>query len=671
MKNKRKYTALPLIVNLIISTLILTGYVLCAVFEIGDKKLLGIIFICSIVVVQIGAWLLYLFFSINLHSPSEPSSDIPMGNMTTMLVSKFDIPVIVLDEKEKIVWYNTKFANLVGTKSALYGRKFSDYTQASVADIDKSREKGELVLAFDKFFSIKNYTVSQDETKFIVSVWEDLTELYNANLYIENEESVVCYIVIDNIEELSKFVQEKYRSATAKVEELLKSWSDSVDGILREYERDKFVFVFSQKHLKGFVDSGFDILDKVRNIRETDITQPITISIGVSSDGISLSEKEKNALLALDTALQRGGDQAVIRNNGENTIFGGMIKTAQKNNKILARVFAEQLISKISCASNVIIMAHARPDFDAFASCVGISRLCYFCGVKCNIVTDLISGDVTKCIKFLSDLPEYSVEDIFINEDTALKLIEEDTLAVVCDVNALSQVQAPKILEKTKEIVVIDHHRKVMANPIEANMPYIQPSSSSASELVCEVLQHCIAQGDIPKQVATLLLTGIMLDTKQFTRNTGSRTFGAALYLRGEGADPALAQEFFNTTIDELKREAEFESSAIVYKGNMIIARNEDGLGDIHDRVAAAKAADKLLSIDGIEASFVVCTMDDTVHISARSTGTINVQLILEKLGGGGHFDAAATQIKGIKEADAHAKLRLAIDEYLLETKDK
>ena len=598
-----------------------------------------------------------------------------MGNMTLDLMIRLDLPVLILDGNDRVVWYNRAFTSRAGAKTVLYGKKFDNFSPVPLAEIisasvaddggDSLDTDGALVEAFGGYFAVKAYPTKSEETALTVTVWQDESELVACRRLIENEDTVVAYITIDNLEELLQYAQEKSRSAAAEVESILKDWADSVDGVFKEYERDRFIFLFASKYMRQFTDSKFDILDRVRRVRVGEGSLPVTVSIGISQLGDTLSDKERNAHAALDMALQRGGDQVVVRMQGDNLVYGGRSQSPQKRTKVRARVFAEQLAGMIASSGNVLIMGHLRPDFDAIGSCVGVARLCFYCGVRVNVVCDPDYSDFIKCRERLSSLDEYG-GGFFVDSAEAQDLLRSDTLLIICDVNNLRQFLSPDLARNAARIVVIDHHRK----PEEEQdylpeISYIEPAASSACELVAEILEHTLPDSTLSREEADIMLAGIMLDTKRFMRNTGSRTFGAALWLRQEGANPALAQELFSTELSDLVSEASFETNVIIYRGRIAIANGDAGKAGAAARTSAAKAADRLLTVEGVSASFVVCAIDDAVHISARSAGQINVQLILEKLGGGGHFDAAATQLRDVTVKQALEQLRIAIDEYL------
>ncbi len=590
-----------------------------------------------------------------------------LGNMTLDVLPKLYMPVIISDMNGKIIWFNKTFTTVSGSKSGYYGKNIDQICPNTIDDIINAEEseEGLSTVAFNQFYNVKAYPVKTSSNHYCITVWNNKNELNEAYKELKNENTLIAYIMIDNLDELLQHIQEKYREVSNEVATLLREWAESVDGILKEFQRDKFVFVFKERYLDDFINSKFSILDKIRDVRVGSGSLPVTISIGLSCVGNTLAEKEKEAQAALDMALQRGGDQAVIKTEHDMNIYGGRTQSVQKRTKVRSRVTANELISLMAESSNVLIMGHTNPDFDCFGSCIGMARMAIFCGTPVNIIVDTEDRNIAKCFDLLKDLPEYNY--MFIGKDEALDRINHDTLLCICDVNNQKQLEAPEVAENVERIVYVDHHRKTAEFKIKPQIAYIEPSASSASELVAEFLEQTLSAGMLPHEEASLLLAGIMLDTKQFSKNIGVRTFSAGYYLQNEGASPRKIQELFKSDLDDLKREAKFETNVKVYRDIFAITTNttkDIASSDPSDRVAAAKAADKLLSIDGILASFAICKIENTVHISARSTGKINVQMIIEKLGGGGHFDAAATQIKDVSVNEAFTQLKEAIDDY-------
>ncbi len=590
-----------------------------------------------------------------------------LGNMALDILPKLYMPVIISDMSGKIIWFNRAFANVSGSKSGYYGKNIDQLCQNSLDDIIQAEglEEGLETVAFNQFYRVKAYPVQTSNKSYCITVWNNHDELNSAYNELKNENTIISYIMIDNLDELLQHIQEKYREVSNNVATILNEWAESVGGILKEFQRDKFIFIFRQKHLEDIINSKFAILDKIRDVRVGSGSLPVTISIGIACSGATLADKEKDAQAALDMALQRGGDQAVIKNNNEMDFYGGRTQSVQKRTKVRSRVTANELVSHMAESGNILIMGHVNPDYDCFGACIGIARMAMFCGTRANIVIDIEDKNIAKCFEVLRDMPEY--KHMFVGPHEALDLINHDTLLCICDVNNQRQFAAPEVAESVERIVYIDHHRKTAEFKIKPLIAYIEPSASSTSELVAEFLEQTLSAGMLPHEEANLLLAGIMLDTKHFAKNTGVRTYSAGFYLQNEGATPQVVQNLFKSDLDDLRREAKFESNVKIYRNLFAITTNtlkESGLSDSADRIAAAKAADKLLTVDGVMASFAICKIENTVYISARSTGKINVQVIAEKLGGGGHFDQAATQLKDVTVNEALALLKEAIDEY-------
>ena len=360
-------------------------------------------------------------------------------------------------------------------------------------------------------------------------------------------------------------------------------------------------------------------------------------------------------------ALQRGGDQVAYKTDDSMEYYGGRTKSVYKRSNVRSRTFTSQLSAMIARADNVIIMGHRYGDFDSFGAAVGIARLCMICGVKSNIAVDLRDKNLEDSINLLSKTDMYS--QTFVDNAEALDLVGQDTLLVLVDHNTLERAQFQDVAKNVDNVVIIDHHRKIDVMPENVKLSYIEPSASSTCELVTEMLENALTSQSLLKEAADILLAGILLDTKQFTRNTGTRTFGAAQYLRGAGASPTNVYNLFKASADDLSKEARFHTSIITYHDNVAISAC-DGETDNSYRIIASKAADKMLTLRGIDAAFTLVRIGDQIHISGRSNGEINVQLILERLNGGGHFDVAGAQVVSDSLNAVLETLKASIDDY-------
>ena len=609
--------------------------------------------------------LLYFYKDIQTNDPSAILTP-ALGNVMVGAVRKLHSPVFIIDEaKERIIWHNKATSSLIESRSLqnkVTLRDLFDITDEAYTDL--SAMDGNIIRSGERTFRASITPIKTSSRQFSLFELTEITDIENLYAEIAAKNIIVSYIIVDNLNDMLQNQQQMYREASSKIQDILTGWAKENDGVIKEYDRNHYIFFFEESKLDGFIIRKFDILDKIRDVRIGEGSIPVTISMGVAKLKDALpSKKELAAQEALDMALQRGGDQVVVKSEESIEFYGGRSKTVQKRTKVRARVIANELIQRMSVASNVIVMAHKYPDFDAFGSSVGIARLAMFCGVPVNIVyTPSDSSDVKLCRNMLNT-DEY--RGVFVDPETALDIVKSDTLLILTDVNNMAMVEAPDVAEScAPNMIIIDHHRKTAEFDVQPLLTYIEPSASSACELVAEMLEQVLPPNQISANEANMLLSGILLDTKQFTKNTGTRTFSAALYLRDRGADPNEAQKFFKIDLDDFIREGKFRSNVVVYRGITAIALG-DGEGTPEDRVVAAKTADKLLSVEGVEASFALVKIGDTVHISARSTGTLNVQLILEELKGGGHFDSAGAQVEGTTVSGALKDLKAAIDHYI------
>lgn len=622
-------------------------------------------------------------------APDETDTPV-LRSITLEFISRIYMPVLICDDDGKIIWYNKACAGLFRSGELLYGRYIDQYCTAKLTDIAGAEETDGLPVAIlpqnaahpyfhnrttydeeaatlPRDYSVKSYEISSvsaaDGKNYHLLFWHDRRDLLTVEKKMEDSESVVGYILIDNLDEILQYVQEQYRLASAQVESILGKWISERGGLIREYERNKFLVVFEAHHLPALIADRFSIMDEIHTVRIGESSMPVTVSMGLAHIGGTLAEKEAAAHAALDLALQRGGDQVVYKTESGVEFYGGRTKSVQKRTKVRSRVFASELAALISNASNVLIMGHRFADHDSIGSCIGIFKFAEFCGVSANIVVNEADPNIAVCLDAFADNDDYA--GVFVGQAAAQDLVSSETLLIICDVSNPYNFEAPDLYECAQKTVIIDHHRKTGDFKYKPALTYIEPSASSASELVAEMLEQSLPLGALPKEEADLLLAGILLDTNQFTRNTGVRTFSAALYLRSEGASPADAKMLFHTSLDDFMREAKFESNVIIYRDIIAIAiRDSEGTtGD--DRIAAAKAADRLLTVSGVMASFTLVRVGETVHISARSQGNLNVQLILERMRGGGHYDVAGAQVKGLPMQEVLEQLKAAIDAYL------
>jgi len=567
-------------------------------------------------------------------------------------------PVIAVDIHGVILWYNDSMRAIMNAEDTMVGRNIEEVFST---EFDSDLFSGMTATVNDKLYKVEGFKVSEAGEGLYLAMLTDITALSEAEKKYSDERVAVAYIAIDNIEDVFQYVHEQSREAVSEVENKLKNWASSVNGVIKSYDSDKYIMFFDSMYLDECINDRFAILDTIRDTRVGDSVS-LTVSIGVSRVKGSLADREQAARDAIDMALQRGGDQAVYKTETTTEYFGGRTKSVYKRSNVRSRTFTNQLTALIARSDNVIIMGHRYGDFDSFGASVGIARLCMLCGVKTNIAVDLRDKNLEPCIKMMQDTDIYA--QMFVDNAEGLDLVGPDTLIILVDHNTLERAQFSDISKKVNSVAIIDHHRRIEKLPETVRMSYLEPSASSACELVAEMLENAISSQSLLKEVADMLLAGILLDTKQFTRNTGTRTFGAAQYLRGAGASPTDVYNLFKTSALDLSKEARFHTAITTYKNNIAIS-SCDGDTDDSYRVIASKAADKMLTLRGIEAAFTLVKIGEQIHISGRSNGKINVQLILEKLGGGGHYDVAGAQVISDSVIGVLESLKLSIDDYL------
>ncbi len=589
-------------------------------------------------------------------------------SLTVDILSKIDPPIIICKPDGGIFWSNKSFQKAADkTNAELRLTKLGSiisYQPEVILNADKYPDGVDGSLG-GRSYKVKGFKTVNDS---LVLLWYDRSEINDLLAKFNSERTLVASIMIDNISDLIQFTDGNYREVLSRVDTILNDWAADVNGFIKEYQRERYIFLFDAKHLEDFIKTKFDILEKVRQITVGENKTPVTVSIGISDPTGSLEDRLRSASAYLDTALQRGGDQAVVKVDEKVTFYGGITKTVQKRTKIRARVIAEQVKSLISSSGNVLIMGHKNADYDCFGACLAVAKIAGLCNTPAKIVINENDPNLSKCIVKAKAIPDY--RDIFIDKINAQDLIRSDTLLIIVDVNNTYQFESFEIFENSHKTIFLDHHRLAsnFDDHDEVVLKYIDPSASSTCELLTEFIEHLYADKDEPltKDEAELIYAGIALDTKKFTVNSGTKTFSAAMYLRDCGADPMnVNKELFATDLTELTVVSGFENKLKIYRGITVISVNErTDLAPDDDKYAAI-AADKLLTLDGVSASFTVCSIGGKIKVKARSNGSLNVQLVLEKLGGGGHFDQAATVLSNVTLEEACALLRDAIDSVL------
>ena len=562
-----------------------------------------------------------------------------------------------------IVWTNDQFANLTDFADTMLEHQLEELLPGFSTDWLLS---GKSEYPYDVTLEGRRYrvygTVIKPEltpnTMLGVLYFSDLTELYQVRDEYIGSRPVVSIVLIDNYEELTKNLTESAISTlNAQLGDAITKWTEDYRGLLRKLERNRYLFIFEKRDLPRATEDKFSLLETIHEI-VSPAGLPASISIGLGVDGANFDESYNFAALGIEMALSRGGDQAVIKARFNFTFYGGRSREADYRSKVRSRVTSNSLMELIGQSGHVFIMGHKNADLDAVGAAMGIACLCRKKGKKANIVLDLEHNAAHKLIEEIRAVPEY--RDVFISGQDALLLADNRSILIVVDTNRPDQVECKPLLEAISKVCVIDHHRRAAdyINPVVVNLH--ETYASSASELVTELMQYAVDNVDIMPIEAKSLMAGICLDTKSFNVRTGERTFEAAAFLRRLGADTVDVKMLLQSDFQDTMAKYQIIRSARLYRQEIAIA----ALNTSTTRVLAAQAADELLNISGISASFVLYPDGDVVYISARSIGSANVQMILEPLGGGGNTATAGAQMKDISVKDALDQLVASIDNF-------
>ena len=574
------------------------------------------------------------------------------------------LPMIIFrPESDDIIWTNDRFLQLTGEREHLFDAKLS----ALIPGFDsrwlmegKNECPTEVEYGSRRFLVFGHLvrTGGRSGGFLATTYWVDVTEFSLIRDQYQATRPVAAVLLLDNYDELMKNLTENQRSAlVSEIDARLDEWVAESGGMLRRYQRERYLFVFDEQYLAKFVEDKFDILDAIHQVVNPSGINA-TLSIGVGKDGANYRELFQFANLSIDMALSRGGDQAVIRNKFTFEFYGGRSKETEKRTKVKSRVMANALSALVSDSSQVFIMGHRSPDNDCIGAAAGVCALCRKNGVPVHIIKEAAPPPAQELIDRLAPLPEY--QDCFLTAQEALLIADSRSLAVVVDTNRPDQVQAAELLESCNRVAVIDHHRRAATYIEGAALNYHEPYASSASEMVTELLQYIVEPNQILRSEAEALLAGIVLDTKNFTMRTGGRTFEAAAFLRRSGADTAEVKKLYPNDLADTVAKYALIQHAQLYRDHIALAVSPQPV----NRIIAAQAADELLNIMGIDTSFVIAPEGDKVNLSARSIGDTNVQVILEKLGGGGNAAAAGGQVSGKSVDEVAQELKEAIDQY-------
>ena len=604
------------------------------------------------------------------------------GKMQMSMIKEMDIPYAVLSEEGQLLWGNNKFLQVIVNKKAArrsITNIFPEITQNILPKLPEPKEAhvqageryyrcvmnlivdsgssvgGEEELAFDQMLDTK---------RIIAMCLYEETEVINLEKVREAENLVVGLLYIDNYDELIDSIDEVRQALTmALIDRKVNKYMQSIDAISKKLEKDKFFFAFKQKYLDGLMSSRFSILEEIRNINLGN-DQSATISIGIGVGKGTYMERYEWARGAMDLALGRGGDQAVVKNGEKEQFFGGKRVQIERNTRVKARVKAHVLKELIEGKERVVVMCHSIGDVDSFGACVGIYRIAKTLNRKAHIVVDEVNSSVKPIMeRFYSK--DYE-SDLLIDGEEAKELVDESTLLVIVDVNKGSYTECPDLIDMAQSVVVIDHHRQAGDAITKALLFYIEPYASSACEMVAEISQYIGNGLRLRPAEAEAMYAGIMIDTNYFTDKAGVRTFEAMAYLRRSGADVVRVRKLFREDINEYKIKAAAIQDTELYLGEYAIAESlAEGVES--PTVLGAKIANSLLDINGVKASFVLTKYNGKIYISARSIDELNVQVMMERLGGGGHINMAGAQLKDMSMEEAKAIIRETIDNMITE----
>ena len=593
------------------------------------------------------------------------TGSVDTASKSTLINSPLPIMVFRPDTGE-VIWSNENFLQLAGVREHLFEMRVEDAVPEFPVQwlLEGRQECPNRVFMNNRRFRVYGSLVRAkgrggEQNLVATTYWVDTTDADQLLETYTATRPVLSILMLDNYEDLMKACADTQRSAVlAQIDEKVSAWASAGAGLLLKTERDRYLFIFEEQHYQHFVEEKFSVLDAIRAIKVGEGVYP-TLSIGMGKDVDSFPELYKNASLSLEMALSRGGDQAVVRNKVDFEFYGGRAKATEKRTKVKSRVMANALSELMADASEIYVMGHSYADMDAVGAAAGICCAARKRGKRAQIVIDLERNAALPVLKKLGALPEYN--GVFISGNDAFVKMRPGALLVVVDTNRPDLVESHQVLEACNRVAVIDHHRRAASYIENAAFSFHEPYASSAAELVTELLQYLVEPADLLREEAEALLAGIVLDTKRFTLRTGGRTFEAAAFLRRAGADTAEVQRLFQNDLSDMVSRYDIIRRAELYREDIALAViPQDGV----DRVAAAQAADELLTLKGVRASFVVYRNGDDVLMSARSLGEVNVQVILEALGGGGNSSQAGGRVENGDILAVRTQLTDAIDAY-------
>ena len=649
MKPKRFWLVRPLNIMLIAMSLVMCGVLFFA------NRLLFFIFTPIVLLLDILAAVRIWRIQQDLHKVITSMGKAVSDRNEAGLIH-FPIPSLLVSLQGEIVWYNEMFrATVLNNKQDIFGYALRSLIEEDLSDLlERSPHRVKCGKGYYEVYTLR----TEGEQPFCLLYFVDVTKLELIRQESERRRPVVLIMLIDNYEEtIGKEADGNRLKLLNDVRNTIQAFADSTTGFIRRTDHDRYLMIVEQQDLEKMFRNRFEVLDQVRAV-ETENRTPVTLSIGVAPVIDTLHRAENEARQALEMALGRGGDQVAVKTKTGYEFFGGFSKGVEKQTKVKTRIVASALAELIKSSDNVLVMGHRFADLDSLGSAIGLAKACRCLGKESYIVLDSRRNLADVLVRRLVENKE---QNMICLPETAIDLVMDKTLLIITDTHTVDLIESPDIYRRCKQVVVIDHHRKMVNHIDNAVIFYHEPFASSASEMVTELIQYLGDACRLNRTEAEALLSGIMLDTKNFVMKTGVRTFEAAAYLRRLGADTISVRELFSSTIDSYRRRAQIVSGAELLHGCAIAVCDSSG-DDM--RVIAPQAADELLNISGVKASFVLYANGGTVNISARSMGAFNVQVIMEKMGGGGHHTMAGAQIKDTDCHQARTRLAAIIEEY-------
>lgn len=592
---------------------------------------------------------------------SEQSS-----HASTDVLCSLPLPAVILQIDGRILWFNSLFVQTVNRKSLFDVPIQELFTDLKWQEVLKATDR----VALEVYYNERHYHIDgkilqsqrEDETFYTVILYFiDMTQEETLRQQYTDEQTDVAIISIDNYDEILQKAEDAERQRmVAQIDRYISEWVAESGGLVKKTERDRYLMLFEHQYLKMYIDKKFDVLDRVRSLSEGTML-PVTISIGIGVGGHIL-QNENHARSAIDLVYGRGGDQAAIKDETQYKFYGGKTKEYEKSTRVKTRAFSFALKEFIQNADRILLMGHKSADYDSLGAAIGLQRAARSLGKKPYIIMDE-SPAVANLINRIYEKDEY--DGMIIDTAAALDIVTENTLLIVLDTHRPSMLPCPQLLDRASKVILIDHHRRSTEFIENCSLVYHEPYASSTCEMVTEILQYLDSQRKMTTFEAEALYVGLVMDTKNFVVKTGARTFEAASALRRYGVDTTAVRQLFKVDATDYNNRAAIVEQMKVFTDRIGIAVWTQHIPNV--KVVASKAADDMLTIANIEAGFVIYAMDNVIGVSGRSLGKINVQVILEKIGGGGHMTVAGAQLRGKTAEEVKELLENAIREYIEE----